>query len=421
MTSDMPRRTKVRCQFLHTTQRLRHGVTWRARVTALDLRSHPTRCVTSPTLTMNVRALMRTRMMSFWRNSRELLTSCRKFSPVISWNSIGNRTKQNVYYSWLAVGQSVLGRQLGDLLSNVPRRDLEPRNTCAAQPVGLSATFVPCYKHVGSMVDGIGGLECELHARIAAANRICQTLAKKLVSAKYLNCKTKVQLFRSLVLSVLLHGCGTWPEPTLAQGRRLEARRRARTRCHVVQASCLDLYYAAKRKCSFFRFFGVASSPTLQYGCETLPEPTQSQGKRLEAFQTIESRTRREDRDTLLSVGRKAPADWARMLLVDHESLRTVCPLYRNFGDPSIDWERWRALCVTPSGDGAMRPSQTSETNWREAHYISTVDLSSTFPAELPPDALMCSERPRGSVCAFTSEKARQPKPMDTEQRRETS
>ena len=63
-----------------------------------------------------------------------------------------------------------------------------------------------------------------------------------------------------------------------------------------------------------------------------------------------------------LSVGRKAPADWARMLLGDLESLRSVlrsvCPLFRNLGDPSIDWERWGALVVTPVGDRAMRLSQ---------------------------------------------------------------
>ena len=36
----------------------------------------------------------------------------------------------------------------------------------------------------------------------------------------------------------------------------------------------------------------------------------------------------------LLSVGRKAPADWARMLFLDLESLWTVCPLFRNVGGP---------------------------------------------------------------------------------------
>ena len=40
--------------------------------------------------------------------------------------------KLNVYYTWLAVGQSVPERQLRDPLSNVLRRDLELRNTCAA-------------------------------------------------------------------------------------------------------------------------------------------------------------------------------------------------------------------------------------------------------------------------------------------------
>ena len=71
-------------------------------------------------------------------------------------------------------------------------------------PGGIECNIVPCHKHVGSMINGIGGLECELHARIAAANGVYEPLAKKLMSAKYLNCKTKVQLFRSLVLSVLL-------------------------------------------------------------------------------------------------------------------------------------------------------------------------------------------------------------------------
>ena len=88
---------------------------------------------------------------------------------------------------------------------------------------GIECKVVPCYKHVGTLVDGLGRLECELQARIAAANRVDQPLAKKLMSAKYLDCKTKAQLFSSLVLSVLLYGCETWPEPTQSQGKRLEA------------------------------------------------------------------------------------------------------------------------------------------------------------------------------------------------------
>ena len=90
-------------------------------------------------------------------------------------------------------------------------------------PGGIKCNIAPCCKHVESMVDGVGGLECEFQAHIAAANRGFQLLAKKLVSAKCKNCKTKVQLYRTLVLSVLLCGCETWPEPTQSQRRGLEA------------------------------------------------------------------------------------------------------------------------------------------------------------------------------------------------------
>ena len=90
-------------------------------------------------------------------------------------------------------------------------------------PGWIECNVVPCYKHVGSLVDGLGRLECELQARIAAANSVYQPLAKKLMSAKHLDWKTKAQLFSSLVLSVLLYGCETWPEPTQSQGKRLEA------------------------------------------------------------------------------------------------------------------------------------------------------------------------------------------------------
>ena len=90
-----------------------------------------------------------------------------------------------------------------------------PAKHVCRTPGGIECNVVSCYKHVGSLVDGLGRLECELQARTAAANRVYQPLAKKLMSAKHLDCKT--------VLSVLLYGCETWPEPTQSQGKRLEA------------------------------------------------------------------------------------------------------------------------------------------------------------------------------------------------------
>ena len=48
----------------------------------------------------------------------------------------------------------------------------------------IECNIVPCCKHVGSRVYGVGGLECELQARLAAAYRVFQLLGKKLMSAK---------------------------------------------------------------------------------------------------------------------------------------------------------------------------------------------------------------------------------------------
>ena len=117
-------------------------------------------------------------------------------------------------------GTKQAGHHLKDPLSNEQRREVELQNTSATHLVESTGTS---YRATNtSMVDGLGGLECELQARLGAANRVFQPLAKLLMSAQYLNCETKVQLFRSLVLSVLLYECETWPEPTPSQERRLE-------------------------------------------------------------------------------------------------------------------------------------------------------------------------------------------------------
>ena len=104
--------------------------------------------------------------------------------------------------------EACVENNLKDLLSNVQSGPGAAKHVCRTLG-GIECNVVPCYKHVGSLVDGLGRLECELQARIAAANRVYQPLAKKLMSAKHLDCKTKAQLFSSLVLSVLLYGCET--------------------------------------------------------------------------------------------------------------------------------------------------------------------------------------------------------------------
>ena len=135
-----PRMT-VYSQFLNTTLMLRRGVTWRARKTVLHLWPHHMRCVTSLMWMMNACAWMPERTMSFWRNCRGLLISCKVSSLVISWNSTGSHLKQNVCCTWLVVERSMRGEQLRDLLSNVQRQYLVLRNMCVARLVGSSATL----------------------------------------------------------------------------------------------------------------------------------------------------------------------------------------------------------------------------------------------------------------------------------------
>ena len=238
-------------------------------------------------------------------------------------------------------------------------------------------------------------LECELQARIAAAHRVYQLLAKKLMSAKYLDSKTKAQLFLSLVLSVLLYGCETWPEPTQAQGRRLEA----------FQIKCLRRLageprvpipgHVRIRDVELRRHLGI---PSIE---------SQIRRARLRYAASLINVTQ-PSVAALLGVGQRAPADWAAMLLGDLEALREVCPLFANLDDPSTDWECWRTLLVTPVGDRAIRLCLKCESCWYEAPSVHTVDMTSGCVSELPENALLCPECPNESVRVFLSEGARQ-------------
>ena len=149
--------------------------------------------------------------------------SCNVSLLVTSWSSTGSHLKTECVLHLVGRGTKRAWKSI--VRSAEQRTAAGPgaaKHVCRT-PGGIECNFVPYYKHVGSLVDGLGRLEYELQARIAAANRVYQPLAKKLMGAKYLDCKTKAQLFLSLVLSVLLYGCETWPEPTQSQGKRLEA------------------------------------------------------------------------------------------------------------------------------------------------------------------------------------------------------
>ena len=306
--------------FLNATQRLRHGVTWRARVMAYEMCDttyvdDDFVCLDADSNDELLEKLQRTLdIMQKVFTSHFLELNWKPLKTECVLHLVGCGTKR----AWTTIERSAEQRATAG--------PGVAKHACRT-PGGIQCNIVPCYKHVGSMIDGTCGLQCELHARIAAANRVYQPLAKKFMSAKYLNCKTKVQRFRSLVLSVLLYGCETWPEPTTVAGK--EARSISN---EVPPQTCRRTESAQPGR-------ERINDVDLRRQLEIPSTESQIRRARLRYAASL-IRVAQPSVAALISVGRK---DGARMLLGDLESLRNACPLFRNLGDPSIDWERWRA------------------------------------------------------------------------------
>ena len=81
-----------------------------------------------------------------------------------------SHSTRSVSCTCLVAGRNMPGQHLRELPSNVPRRELELRNTCGT-PGGIECNG-------GSMLEGVGGVECELQARRAAANRVSNHLRR---------------------------------------------------------------------------------------------------------------------------------------------------------------------------------------------------------------------------------------------------
>ena len=80
---------------------------------------------------------------------------------------------------------------------------------------------VDSFTYLGANVTNDGGGTADMKKRIALANMQMKKLAN-IWNANDINRKTKVSLFKSLVLSVLLYGCETW-KMTLGEERKLNS------------------------------------------------------------------------------------------------------------------------------------------------------------------------------------------------------
>ncbi len=79
---------------------------------------------------------------------------------------------------------------------------------------------VESFAYLGSVMSSAGGISEEVEARISKAARAYQIWRKPVFRSKNLSIGTKMSVFRSLVLSILLYGCETWPV-TMVEIRKL--------------------------------------------------------------------------------------------------------------------------------------------------------------------------------------------------------
>ena len=77
---------------------------------------------------------------------------------------------------------------------------------------GDSIELVPEFKYLGSMFNSDNTLVAEINHRVASAGFAWHQLkVAKLWSSKYLTLPSKISIFRSVVLSILLYASETWP------------------------------------------------------------------------------------------------------------------------------------------------------------------------------------------------------------------
>ena len=88
-------------------------------------------------------------------------------------------------------------------------------------PDGVSLRAVPTYEHLGTMFAQSSTVQAEIHTRIGKATAAYREMAKPIFGNKHIPVHIRLQLLESLVLPVLMHGCGTWPILTERQFQKI--------------------------------------------------------------------------------------------------------------------------------------------------------------------------------------------------------
>ncbi|KAG0724267.1 putative uncharacterized transposon-derived protein F52C9.6 [Chionoecetes opilio] len=99
--------------------------------------------------------------------------------------------------SWLKTKVQVFGDLLDEAVQSV--------HAC-----GEDTEILESFTYLGSAVHNDGGSRQEVSRRIGIANGVMDSLSGSIWRCRYLCRRTKIRIFKSLVIPVLLHGCETW-------------------------------------------------------------------------------------------------------------------------------------------------------------------------------------------------------------------
>ncbi|KAG0716932.1 Retrovirus-related Pol polyprotein from type-1 retrotransposable element R2 [Chionoecetes opilio] len=99
--------------------------------------------------------------------------------------------------SWLKTKVQVFGDLLDEAVHSV--------HAC-----GEDIEILESFTYLGSAVHNDGGSRQEVLRRIGIAHGVMDSLSRSIWRCRYLCRRTKIRIFKSLVIPVLLYGCETW-------------------------------------------------------------------------------------------------------------------------------------------------------------------------------------------------------------------
>ena len=84
------------------------------------------------------------------------------------------------------------------------------RDTQSVHACGEDIEILESFTYLGSAVHNTGGSGGEVHRRLGLAYGVMGSLNRSIWRCRYLGRRTKIRVFKTLVLPVLLYGCETW-------------------------------------------------------------------------------------------------------------------------------------------------------------------------------------------------------------------